>query len=122
MVNLVFLGVLSILTYTDVKSLHIPNIIVLPAIGVGIYLTGYWLAPIAMFAFGAGFFYLKWIEGGDVKVFAMIGAFMNWQALAVVVSAWVLLYIYRESKEKKGVIPFMPFLFISSWIFFIFVN
>ena len=64
--------------------------------------------------------------GGDIKLLAMIGAFLGWQSLPYVIFASSLLGsvigLGAMIKQKKGGqtrIPFGPFLAIAalSWLF-----
>lgn len=114
MINLIFVILLLILTCTDIKRYYVPNIVVLPGIALGIYLTGNWLSPIIMFCIGAWLFQTKRIEGGDVKVFAMIGAFIEYKALPMLIIAYTLTYFYRRVYNIRTNLPFMPFLTIAS--------
>jgi leader peptidase (prepilin peptidase)/N-methyltransferase len=61
--------------------------------------------------------------GGDIKLIAMIGAFLGWQAvlvtifMAAMLSAVVgLSLILLKQKGRKDPIPFAPFLALGAFV------
>ena len=67
--------------------------------------------------------------GGDIKLLAMIGAFLGWQALPFVIFASSLsgtfVGLLAMIKQKKGGqtrIPFGPFLSITALLYLFFQN
>ncbi|MDP2105613.1 MAG: A24 family peptidase, partial [Desulfobulbaceae bacterium] len=60
--------------------------------------------------------------GGDIKLLAMIGAFLGWQSLPFVIFASALLgsvvgigAMIKQKKGGKTVIPYGPFLAVASY-------
>jgi leader peptidase (prepilin peptidase)/N-methyltransferase len=117
----------------------------LPGILLGLLLAVFriqpqvtWLDSLIGIVGGAGFFYLiallfRWLrkkEGmgmGDVKLLAMIGAWMGWRPLPFVILIASLsgiligggtLLLSRQKFDEK--IPFGPFLVIGTLVFFFF--
>ena len=61
---------------------------------------------------------------GDVKMLAMIGAFLGWRALPFVIFASALLgsvigigAMIKQKKGGKTVIPYGPFLAVASYLY-----
>lgn len=122
-----------ILSITDIKKFWIPNFIVLPAIALGIYLTGNWLWALIIFLFGSSLFGYRNIcpacghveeyitrlsqwRGGDVKLLVMTGAFMGIFSLPIFLLSKLLLLGYRKVKSYDLPLPYTPFVFFSSVI------
>jgi prepilin signal peptidase PulO-like enzyme (type II secretory pathway) len=97
------------------KWFYIPNLIVLPCILIGGYLTNNWLWMGILFLIGALMFNRNKWGGGDVKLLALIGGFMGgWAILSMAISI-ILLRLYRTFMNKKDErLPYAPFLFVSS--------
>ncbi len=95
--------------------------------GMGLLLGGGFFYAIA-----AGYYFLAkraGMGGGDIKLLAMIGAFLGWQSLPFVVFCSALLGtivgIGEMIKQKKGgktVIPYGPFLAIASYLYLFYQN
>jgi leader peptidase (prepilin peptidase)/N-methyltransferase len=65
--------------------------------------------------------------GGDIKLLAMIGAFLGWQSLPFVIFSSSLLgslvgigAMLKQGKGGKTVIPYGPFLSIAAMLFLYF--
>ena len=65
--------------------------------------------------------------GGDIKLLAMIGAFLGWQALPFVIFCSALLgtiigvaAMIQQKKGGKTVVPYGPFLAVASYLFIFF--
>ncbi len=117
-----------VVTFIDLEHQIIPDSITLPGIVLGLVLgplvfkTGFLNSLIGM-ALGGGTFYLIAIAsrggmgGGDIKLIAMIGAFLGWKAVLLVIFVGSLLgaivgvglMIFKGMKRKTP-IPFGPFL------------
>ncbi len=138
-----FLAALLVIIFIDLHHQIIPDSISFPGIiigfagsfvnpdvtwqqsGLGILIGGGILYAIAL-----GYFLLTkrdGMGGGDIKLLAMIGAFLGWQSLLYVVFASSLtgsiigiLVMIRYGRGSKMRIPFGPFLAVSamSWLFF----
>ena len=131
-IKLLFVFLCLTIAIIDVIRYRIPNIIVIPAILVGIILTGYWQWAAAMFIIGALFFgyshecpkcgykenhahQLSFIRGGDVKLLAMLGAFLAADSLAVMGCALLLTVLFRKIIDlRTEPLPFAPFVFLAS--------
>ena len=134
-----FIIALIILSYVDFKTLEIDNVTILPAIALGCFITGNWQWAGAMFLIGAGLFGFSWDcpkcgfqerhvhkfsihRGGDVKLFAMMGAFMGPWALPTCFVGYGLLFAYRKLNNVffQG-LPVTPFMCAASVLFIWFV-
>jgi leader peptidase (prepilin peptidase) / N-methyltransferase len=138
-----FLWGLLVLSVIDLKTYLLPDIFTLPAIGLG--LLGAYLNPDRFFQeallgvlFGGGAFWLlsrlyyffrkeEGLGGGDIKLLAVIGAFLGWEALPFVLltssligSLAGLLAMKKSQKGFKTVIPFGPYLAFGSALYIFF--
>ena len=137
-----FLSALTAATVIDFKHFLIPDILTLSGICFG--LIGAMLNPERAFLdsfmgllLGGGFFWLSaWVYfilrkeeglgGGDIKLLAWIGTIFGWQSIPVIIllSSFFGIIIgiimkLKNQQDSKVVIPFGPFLAVSS-IFYIF--
>ena len=129
--------------FIDMRHQIIPDAISLPGIVCGFLLAlapggiGWESALIGILAGGGSlyaialFYYLltrrEGMGGGDIKLLAMIGAFLGWQSLPFVVfgsaAAGALFGIGAMLKQGKGgktVIPYGPFLSLAALVFLFF--
>ena len=128
---------LLIVSCIDLAHTIIPDAITLPGIVVGLG-TSLWLTPVGLrnallgVVLGGGLFLLMAIlsvvilqregmGGGDIKLIAMLGAFLGWQAvlvtifLAAVLGASVgLALILLRRKDRREPLPFGPFLALGA--------
>lgn len=123
---------LLIVSFIDLEHLIIPDAVTLPGMVVGAAIA---LLPssigfanaIAGACLGGGIFlliafaYPAGMGIGDVKLIAMIGAFVGWQAVLVVIilsafcgAASGLTLILLGRKGRRDPVPFGPFLAIGS--------
>jgi leader peptidase (prepilin peptidase) / N-methyltransferase len=134
-----FLAALIVITVIDLFHQIIPDVISLPGILVG--LLGSLILPQMAFlhsflgaVLGGGSLFLvattyerlfkrEGMGGGDVKLLAMIGAFLGWQAviLTILLSSLIgsvvgILIILIKGKDFKYAIPFGPFLSLGAVI------
>lgn len=119
---------LLIASFIDLAHMIIPDTVTLPGIGIGIAIG---LLPssigfanaVAGACLSGGIFllimllYPAGMGGGDVKLIAMIGAFVGWQAVlvAIILSAFCgavsgLTLILLGLKGRRDPVPFGPFL------------
>lgn len=128
-----FSAALLVIIFIDIHHQIIPDIISLPGIILGFFfaLVGdavTWQSSLIGLLVGGGvlyavaFFYLllrkiDGMGGGDIKLLAMIGAWLGWQSLPFVIFSSSLTGsiagLIAMSHQKKGVhtrIPFGPFL------------
>jgi leader peptidase (prepilin peptidase)/N-methyltransferase len=128
---------LLIVSCIDLAHTIIPDAITLPGIVVGMC-TSLWLTPVGVrnavlgVVLGGGLFLLmavlsvvilkrEGMGGGDIKLIAMLGAFLGWHAvlvtifLAAVLGACVgLALILLRRKGRKEPLPFGPFLALGA--------
>lgn len=142
--HLAFVSALIIVTFIDLQHQIIPDAISLPGIaaGIGVSLSPWgtvlWVdALIGAAAGGGGLLAVAWgferltgKEGmglGDVKLLAMIGAWMGWRALPFIILSSSLfgiliggaaLMITRSGLRAR--IPFGPFLALGALLLFFF--
>ena len=134
-----FVAALIIITVIDLYHQIIPDVISIPGIGVGL-LAALILPQITFFnslmgiLLGGGSLFLiatlyQWLfkregmGGGDVKLLAMIGAFLGWDAviLTILLSSFIgsmtgIVIIVLKGKNFKYAIPFGPFLSLGAVI------
>lgn len=139
-----FTAALVAISFIDLQHKIIPDVISLPGILVGLafsFLPSAGLSPLDALigAVGGGAFLLlvgtafekatgrEGMGGGDVKLLAMIGAWMGWKALPFVIllsslSGAVIgglsLVISRQGMRSR--IPFGPFLALGALVFLFF--
>lgn len=139
----VFCAALLAIFVIDLHHQIIPDVISLPGIVLGFAAS--FLNPMVNWhhsaigiLVGGGILYLiaagyylftkrEGMGGGDIKLLAMIGAFLGWQALPFVVFAssilGSLIGIGAMLKQKKGgktVIPYGPFLAVAAVLYLFF--
>lgn len=132
-----FIAVLMVITFIDIDHYIIPDVISLPGIPAGV-IASYFLSDMTIKAsllgilLGGGvLFAVAWtyehiahkegMGGGDIKLLAMIGAFVGWKGVLVTLfvgsivgtlaGGAVMLYTRSSLKLK---IPFGPFLSIGA--------
>jgi leader peptidase (prepilin peptidase)/N-methyltransferase len=133
----IFAAALIVITFIDLAHQIIPDVISLPGIPLFFICSFFvpWVSPAQSFwgiltgggilyAFAAGYKLLAKKEGmggGDIKLLAMIGAFLGWQGalVALVLAACagsiigIIMIIYK-GKNLKYAIPFGPFLALGA--------
>jgi len=132
-----FVAALIVITVIDLYHQIIPDVISLPGIGVGL-LASLMIPQITFFnsllgiLLGGGSLFLiatvyQWLfkregmGGGDVKMLAMIGAFLGWKAVIVTIllgsligSIIGIIAMALKGKDFKYAIPFGPFLSLGA--------
>jgi leader peptidase (prepilin peptidase)/N-methyltransferase len=130
-----FTSTLLTIALIDFDHRIIPNIITLPGIAVGLGLS-IWALPIVPLAsllgllVGGTLFYLIAVVsrggmgGGDIKLIAMIGAFLGWQGALFTIFSGALLgslvgvtLMLLGKKGRKDKVPFGPFLSCGAILF-----
>jgi leader peptidase (prepilin peptidase)/N-methyltransferase len=122
------------ITVIDLDHQLIPDVITLPGIVVGLVasvVTGRppWLESILGALVGGGLFFLIIVAsrggmgGGDMKLGAMLGAFLGWKVALVAVLLGVLaggalavVLLVAGRKGRKDAVPFGPFLALGGMI------
>jgi len=140
---MLFAGTLVVLSFIDFDHKILPDVLTLPGIAVG-WLVSFlpggisWSDSLIGLIAGGGSLYLvatvyaritgrEGLGGGDIKLLAMIGAWMGWQSLPLIVlmsslSGAVIgsVFILLGGKGARTQIPFGPFLSLGalSYLFF----
>ncbi len=139
----IFSAALLVIIWIDIYHQIIPDVISLPGIILGLIFSFtspvlHWQDSLIGLLIGGGilwgiaelYFMLRKVDGmggGDIKLLAMIGAFLGWQSLPFVIFASSLsgsiIGILAMLKQKKGGqtrIPFGPFLSIAALAYLFF--
>jgi leader peptidase (prepilin peptidase)/N-methyltransferase len=129
----VFAAALVVITFIDLDHQIIPDVISLPGIVVGLAfsLVSPLVTPLdaalGVLAGGGTLLAVAWLYktfrgqdgmgGGDIKLLAMIGAFLGWQSIfvtlfvgSVIGSLIGIVLMLYEGADTKLAIPFGPFL------------
>ncbi len=136
--RLIFVAALVVLFAIDLEHHLLPNVITLPGIVVGLLfsfvgtpgwqasLLGVLLGGGVLYAIAAGYYAVRKEEGmgmGDVKMLAMVGAFLGWQAvlltlvLASLSGAVIgLALIVGQRGSMKYALPFGTFLALGALV------
>jgi leader peptidase (prepilin peptidase)/N-methyltransferase len=145
LVYFAFMAALIVITVIDLYHQIIPDVISLPGIGVGL-LASLMIPEITFFnclmgiLLGGGSLFLvatvyQWLfkregmGGGDVKLLAMIGAFVGWKAviLTILLSSLIgsitgIIIMVSKGKDFKYAISFGPFLSLGAVIALFYQN
>lgn len=142
-VYFIFCAALVAIFFIDYDHQIIPDVISLPGIPLGFAAAFVlpqmsWQASGLGILLGGGTFYLvalgyylltkrEGMGGGDIKLLAMLGAFLGWQALPFIILASSILGLLagigamlRQGKGGQSVIPYGPFLIIAAWLWLFF--
>jgi len=138
-----FTSAMIVITFIDLDFQIIPDEITLPGIGIGLIGASFMLpdpfaSPLQIVGFqssllglllGGGLYFLIAVlskggmGGGDIKMMAMVGAFMGWKAvllttfLGSITGSIVGIFLMAfKGKGRKTKIPFGPFLALGSII------
>ena len=143
LVYFIFSAALLAVFFIDLDHQLIPDLISLPGIVLGFaasFVVGEvdWISSGLGLLLGGGVFYLvalgyylvtrrEGMGGGDIKLLAMLGAFLGWQSLPFIILASSLLGLVvgigamiRQGKGGRSVIPFGPFLITAAWLWLFF--
>lgn len=135
-----FCAALLVIIVIDIHHQIIPDVISLPGIILGVLFsfinpTVTWQSSLIGVLVGGGilyavafFYYLlrkvDGLGGGDIKLLAMIGAWLGWQSLPFVIfassfsgSAVGLIAMFYQKKGGQTRIPFGPFLSLAALIY-----
>jgi leader peptidase (prepilin peptidase)/N-methyltransferase len=139
----IFCGALLTIIWVDIHHQIIPDLISLPGIVLGFLFSFFntnltWQSSLIGLLVGGGvlytiaFLYLllrkqEGMGGGDIKLLAMIGAFLGWQSLLFVIFfssiTGTIVGLAAMVKQKKGGaarIPFGPFLSLAALVYLFF--
>jgi len=138
-----FSGALLAVIVIDFYHQIIPDVISLPGIVIGFGCSfvnpvvtwqqaglGLLIGGGALYAVAAGYYLFTKREGmggGDIKLIAMIGAFLGWQSLPFVIFGssvlGAIVGLAAMAKQKKGgktMIPYGPFLSVAALLYMFF--
>lgn len=144
LIYFVFITALLVITFIDIDHRIIPDIISLPGIPMGFAASFVlpsmdWVSALLgilagggslmLVAYGYQFFRGKdGMGGGDIKLLAMIGAFLGWKGVlfTIIASSFTgtvvgVMMMVRAGKGMKMALPFGPFLSIGA-ILYIFLG
>ena len=110
------LTMMAIFSYTDIREFIIPNVLLFPALLMGSTMTGNIVQPIAAFSLIALCAWKKALgwAGGDIKLFAMIAAFVGWLFLPILAMTIFLEKYYRYKTNDRNGLPLAPFSSVAT--------
>jgi leader peptidase (prepilin peptidase) / N-methyltransferase len=142
---LVFSLSLVVISFIDLDHMIIPDVLSIPGIVLG--LLGSFLVPylspldslIGIIAGGGTFYIIAYgysllrgkegMGGGDIKLIAMIGAWMGWRPLPIIILISALagaliggIFIIASGKGARARIPFGPFLALGALTYLFYGN
>lgn len=143
LVLFLFCSALVAITFIDLDHQIIPDVISLPGIVIGFACSFFlpWLgwksSLIGIVAGGGSLLLVAWLYelftkkegmgGGDIKLLAMMGAFLGWRAIPFVIFASSLIgsvvgvtLMLVQKKDSKLAIPFGPFLAFGAVLYIFF--
>lgn len=130
---------LVVVTFIDLSHQIVPDVITLPGMVLGLIAASTVLPPgpinslIGLFL-GGGLFYLvavlsiallkkEGMGGGDIKLIAMIGAFLGWKGMLLTIflaalagSIIGLFLVFIRGRDRAEPIPFGPFLALGAMV------
>jgi len=152
LVYFAFISALIVITFIDLDYQIIPDVISLPGIVAGLLVSlfivggagGGKVAPdvmtsgLGILLGGGSLFLVAWgyylltgregMGGGDIKLLAMIGAFLGWRGVIITVFAGSLIgavvgtsVMVVKGRDSKYAIPFGPFLSLGA-VLYLFVG
>ena len=151
-VGFVFIGALIVISFIDLDVRIVPDVISLPGIVIGLFLSvisRYFVddpfeiiptpvsALIGILAGGGFLLGVAWIYerltgvegmgGGDIKLLAMIGAFLGWPSIPLTLffsslggSVIGLTLMLAKGVNRKYALPFAPFLCLGALVYLFF--
>lgn len=141
----IFCSALVVITFIDIEHQIIPDEISLSGIVIGFvfsfFLRGHgWLNSLLGILLGGGSLLLvayvyQWLTGkegmggGDIKLLAMMGAFLGWKSIPFIIFASSLVgsvigvsLMLIQKKDSKLTIPFGPYLAFGAVLYIFFGN
>jgi len=139
-VALTLFFLLWILSFIDLETGLLPNVLTYPGIALGLAFSwwlGDWQSALIGAVAGYGIFWLiarlfllltgrEGMGYGDFKLLAMLGAFMGWQALPFIILASSVvgtvvgvIFLLLAKKGFRAEIPFGPYLAVAGMIWFV---
>src|SRR5207245_2735774 len=142
LVYLLLWSSLIVISFIDLDHMIIPDRITLPGIALGLVagtllLPRWWDSVVGLLVGGGILYFMAWISpylfgkegmgGGDIKLLAMIGAFLGWQQVLLTVIVGGLLgsvlgvgLIAARVISRRDYIPFGPFLALGAVVAMLF--
>ncbi len=143
LIYFLFIAALLVITFIDIDHRIIPDIISLPGIPLGFAASFLlpeldWMSSLIGILAGGGILLsIAWgyhfftgkegMGGGDIKLLAMIGAFLGWKGVffTVMASSFIgtavgIVMMVRAGKGMKMALPFGPFLAIGAILYLYF--
>ena len=143
--DLTFMLALIVVSFIDFDHMVIPDVISIPGIIVGVIASFLlpdlkWTASLIGIVAGGGILFItafmfekitgkEGMGGGDIKLLAMIGAWLGWKLLPVIILIAALtasicggLLMLLSKKDSQTRIPFGPFLSYAAIACFFFGN
>jgi leader peptidase (prepilin peptidase)/N-methyltransferase len=149
LVNFVLMAALIVITFIDLDVRIVPDVISLPGIGLGLLssiVNSQWsmvqssilpspLSSLVGIIIGGGslllvawayqlFTGVEGMGGGDIKLLAMIGAFLGWPSVPVALffasltgSVVGLVCMLQKGVDSKYALPFAPFLCLGAVVY-----
>jgi leader peptidase (prepilin peptidase) / N-methyltransferase len=136
--RIVFTALLIVLFGTDLETQRLPNVVTYPGIVLGLMFSAFvppgFIACVIGALAGAGIlWFIRWgwrrvtgVDGmglGDVKMIAMIGAFLGWHQIGVVLflssltgAILGMMLAWLRNKSMKTRLPFGTFLAVAAYI------
>ena len=151
-VNFVLVAALIVITFIDLDVRIVPDVISLPGIGLGLIssiVNSQWsmdysaIVPspvsslLGILVGGGSLLLVAWsyqfftgiegMGGGDIKLLAMIGAFLGWPSIPVTLffasligSIVGLAFMLKKGVDSKYALPFAPFLCFGALVYLFF--
>jgi leader peptidase (prepilin peptidase)/N-methyltransferase len=139
LIYIILSSALVIIAFIDLNEQIVPDVISLPGIVIGFIISFFvpyisFLNSVLGVVFGGGIiliiglagsaiFKKEAMGGGDVKLAAMIGAFLGWRY--IIISLFLgfflgaltgIILILSKIKSREDVVPFGPFIVLGSFI------
>lgn len=136
----VFASLLVVISFIDLDCRIIPDVLSLPGVAIGFLLSLFtpqlsWIASLLGILLGGGLLLMvslvyklltkvDGMGGGDVKLLAMIGAFLGWKAVfpVIFISSMVgclvgIPLMLIRGADSRFAIPFGPFLAVGAIVY-----
>ncbi|MBI2027829.1 MAG: prepilin peptidase [Deltaproteobacteria bacterium] len=143
LVHVYLVCVLIVLSFIDLKHYILPDVITLPSIVVGLIISIFtphlaFRVSLLGLIFGGGILYaMGWVYhtltkregmgGGDIKLMAMLGAFLGVQAVFFILfvscflgSVWGGVCVLFKKSTRLTPIPFGPFIALATLVYIFF--
>jgi len=139
LIYIILSSALIIIAFIDLNEMIVPDVISLPGIGVGLILSFFvpyikFINSVSGVVVGGGIiliialvgsmiFKKEAMGGGDVKLAAMIGAFLGWRY--IIISLFLgfflgaltgIILMIAKIKSREDMVPFGPFIVLGTFI------